>query len=380
MINKQKLRLLVQISYLFITLMSAFIDLRWTMSIILISMILGGTYYCGWACPFGTLQELMNKLAKYIKIKQRKIPRYIHKHLKYTRYIILLSITLLTSSIIFSIMSFEPRNSVLELLTGKFPTILSAVTIGVFLLSSLFYERLYCSYFCSEGAKYGLIGSIRAFTIHRDDDNCISCNKCNKACPMNIDVSKCKTLRSAQCINCFECVDACPIENVLSYKLIRFDKRTIVIYFLLMVILIPGFLVKKSVETVSDQTNPSTLPITSADIEITSIDDQDISSTSDSVILSSSSSETLYSDGVYTGVGNGFRGSIYVEVTIENDVIVNVLVTQHQDDRKWYNRAYDTIRSRIIDSQSTDVDLVSGATYTSEGIRDAVANALEKAK
>ena len=380
MINKQKLRLLVQMLYLLMTGMSAFIDLRWTMSIILVSMVLGGTFYCGWACPFGTLQEMMNKLARLFNIKQRKVPKYIHKYLKYTRYIILLLITLLTSNIIFSIMSLEPRNSIITLLTGNLPTILSAVTIVVFLFGSMFYERLYCNYLCSEGAKYGLIGSIRPFTIHRDDDSCISCNKCNKVCPMNIDVSKSNALRSAQCINCFKCVDACPKENVLSYKLIKFDKRTIGVYILLMVILVPGLILIKSAKTTSDQTSTTTTAISSTDIEITSDEDNDISSTSDSVMTSTTSSETLYSDGVYSGVGDGFRGAIYVDVTIENGIITNVEVTQHQDDRKWYNKAYDTIRSRIIDSQSTDVDLVSGATYTSEGIRDAVFNALEKAK
>jgi len=424
--NKQKLRFLVQLLYLLITIMSAFIDLRWTMSIILVSMILGGTYYCGWACPFGTVQEMMGKLARVCRIKQRKVPKALHKYLKYSRYIILLLITLLTSNIIFTIMSLEPRNTLSSLLTGNLPTLLSDVVIGVFLLSSLFYERLYCNYLCSEGAKYGLISSIRPFTIHRNKNSCISCDKCNKVCPMNIDISKSKALRSTQCINCFKCVDTCPVEDVLTYKLIQFDKRTIGVYILLLVILIPGLMFKKSLEYTTDsQFNPtdaSTITQSSVDIDVTSDDeidnsstidsstidsstidsstidsstidsstidtiiassneDNDVSSTADSIIGSITSSETLYTDGIYSGVGEGFRDKIYVDVTIENDVITNVEVTQHQDDRKWYNRAYDTIRNRILDSQSTDVDLVSGATYTSEGIRDAVANALEKAK
>jgi len=397
--NKQKIRILVQVLYLLITVMSAFIDLRWTMSIILVSMILGGTYYCGWACPFGTLQEMMGKLARVCHIKQRKVPKALHKYLKYSRYIILLLITLLTSNLIFTIMSFEPRNTLLALLTGNLPTILSGVVIGVFLLSSMFYERLYCNYFCPEGAKYGLISSIRPFTIHRNENSCISCDKCNKVCPMNIDVSKSKALRSTQCINCFKCVETCPVEDVLTYKLIQLDKRTIGIYILLVVILIPGLMFKKSLEDTTEsslnQTDTSTLSLSTSDIGLTSDDDisnsidsitpssdenNDISSTTDSIMASITSSETIYSDGVYSGVGEGFRDKIYVDVTIESGVITNVEVTQHQDDRKWYNRAYDTIRNRILDTQSTDVDLVSGATYTSEGIRDAVADALEKAK
>ncbi len=60
-------------------------------------------------------------------------------------------------------------------------------------------------------------------------------------------------------------------------------------------------------------------------------------------------------------------------LNVSKDVIREITVTDHSDDRKWYNRAVSIIDD-MLNSQSTDVDLVGGATYSSEGIRDAVIN------
>ncbi|GAA0181739.1 hypothetical protein SH2C18_42280 [Clostridium sediminicola] len=85
-------------------------------------------------------------------------------------------------------------------------------------------------------------------------------------------------------------------------------------------------------------------------------------------------------DGIYKGDGEGFRGIMTVAVTVQNQQIITVEVVAHNDDRKWFNRANDIIPDRIVENQSTDVDLVSGATYSSLGIKDAVNDALNKAK
>ena len=85
------------------------------------------------------------------------------------------------------------------------------------------------------------------------------------------------------------------------------------------------------------------------------------------------------SDGVYTGTASGFRGLMTVEVTVSKQMITQVKVTDHVDDAKWYNRANRVIPDEIIDTQSTDISAVSGATYSSYGIINAVKNALENA-
>lgn len=86
-----------------------------------------------------------------------------------------------------------------------------------------------------------------------------------------------------------------------------------------------------------------------------------------------------YKDGVYFGTGEGFRGDITAAVVIESRTIKYILITEAEDDDTFLSKAKAVINS-IMSKQSTDVDTVSGATYSSNGILEAVKNALAKAK
>ena len=83
-------------------------------------------------------------------------------------------------------------------------------------------------------------------------------------------------------------------------------------------------------------------------------------------------------DGVYTGSGQGFNGPIRVRVTISKGSITNVEILSHSDDNPYFGRARAVI-SKILGKADKSVDTVSGATYSSRGILDAVRNALSKA-
>ena len=80
-------------------------------------------------------------------------------------------------------------------------------------------------------------------------------------------------------------------------------------------------------------------------------------------------------DGVYKGSATGFSGPVTVAVTILDKKIVSIDILSASDDEAFFNRAKGVI-DRIISSQSLDVDVVSGATYSSNGIIGAVKNAL----
>ncbi len=86
----------------------------------------------------------------------------------------------------------------------------------------------------------------------------------------------------------------------------------------------------------------------------------------------------LYADGVYQGSGQGFKGTVTMEVEIEAGEIIRVEAVSQRDDRKWFNRAITSLSQTIISEQSADVDVVSGATYSSQGIIEGVGNALEE--
>ena len=80
-------------------------------------------------------------------------------------------------------------------------------------------------------------------------------------------------------------------------------------------------------------------------------------------------------DGVYTGSGQGFNGPIRVRVTVSGGNITSVDILSHSDDAPFFNRAKAVI-GRLLGSPGKSVDTVSGATYSSRGIIDAVRNAL----
>lgn len=86
-----------------------------------------------------------------------------------------------------------------------------------------------------------------------------------------------------------------------------------------------------------------------------------------------------YKDGIYYGSGTGFAGELTVKVTIEKGKIVSIEVVSYADGDNYVRRAQKLLSS-IISKQSTNVDTVSGATYSSTGLIKAVRAALAKAK
>lgn len=92
-----------------------------------------------------------------------------------------------------------------------------------------------------------------------------------------------------------------------------------------------------------------------------------------------------YKDGVYTGSAVGFRGHGYngvtkVSVTVKKDKITSVKVVSIGDTPRFYETPVEEIPQEILKAQSTNVDVVSGATFSSKGIINAVSAALKKAK
>lgn len=89
---------------------------------------------------------------------------------------------------------------------------------------------------------------------------------------------------------------------------------------------------------------------------------------------------TKYEDGTYPGEAEGFNGAVKVDVTVKDGKISNVEVTEHEESEGISDPAIEQTPKAIVDKNSTDVDAVAGATYTSDAIKEAVNNALEAAK
>ena len=85
-------------------------------------------------------------------------------------------------------------------------------------------------------------------------------------------------------------------------------------------------------------------------------------------------------DVIYTGSATGYNPGLSVEIEIKNNLIQSIAVLDHNEERsRFYQPAIDEIPSLILASQSLDVDTITGSTFTSTGIINAVNDALSQA-
>lgn len=89
--------------------------------------------------------------------------------------------------------------------------------------------------------------------------------------------------------------------------------------------------------------------------------------------------EEKYIDGTYEGVGEGFGGDVKVSVTVSGGKIVSIDAFEHEDeDDAYFNRAVKLLDD-IVEANDPEVDTISGATFSSNGLIEATKNALDKA-
>lgn len=83
-------------------------------------------------------------------------------------------------------------------------------------------------------------------------------------------------------------------------------------------------------------------------------------------------------DGVSIGEGTGRNPGVKVEVTVKDGEIIELDLLDQDDSDSYMEQAWEGMEERILDEQTADVDLVSGATQSSSGIQEAVEDALEQ--
>lgn len=87
-----------------------------------------------------------------------------------------------------------------------------------------------------------------------------------------------------------------------------------------------------------------------------------------------------YKEGIYYGTAEGYKGDVSVAVVIQEQTIKAILVTESSDDEAFFGRAMDVVKNVIRTQKTDDIDTVSGATYSSKGLLNAVKNALKQAE
>jgi len=189
------------------------------MIIVFALAVAAGPVFCGWICPFGSLQEWLAGIGRKIfgKRYNTMIPARLDKYLRYLRYAVavwVLYVTARSAQLIFA--DYDPYYALFNFWSGEV-AVTAFIALAAVILLSLFIERPFCKYACPYGAVLGIFNLFRIFGIRRNPVTCIDCKACDRACPMNINVSGAGKVRDHQCISCLKCTSeqACPVPDTV---------------------------------------------------------------------------------------------------------------------------------------------------------------------
>ncbi|HZK70649.1 MAG TPA: FMN-binding protein, partial [Clostridia bacterium] len=238
------------------------------------------------------------------------------------------------------------------------------------------------------GAMFAIISKLRKIKIDKPTEKCGKCRVCTNNCAMGINLYKMEQVSSGECINCLKCIDVCPRSNP---KISYMDENLTPVFASSVAIVafaalyggssVLGNVISANTKAPTSITSNNTT--NQGDNTTKNNDDTGTTSNSNSAKTApkttapSSAANSKYKDGTYTGTGNGYMSAITVSVKINNDKITNVNVASINDS---YKEPVNIVPQEIVKAQSSNVDAVSGATHTSNGIMSAVSDALSKAK
>ena len=317
--------------------------------------VLVGRFFCGFFCSFGAVQDLLwlgsHRLRALFPGKRnlKKADRIF----RFAKYAVLFYFIIFIWSGVTAVKTAGPWQVFGQYVSfGHWPGLKPLLSVGGVLLllifiGSLFVQRFFCRYFCPMGAIYSLISQTSFLKIDKPREECGKCHLCTSKCTMGMDLTKKDRIAGGECISCQKCVSWCPKGNA------RFRSRY-------------GVLIGVGVTCI-------TIMVSQLFIEGNLAREK----TADSVKKTAGNNAGgNFQNGIYTGTGEGYRGKVTVTVKVADGKITELVLDDYADDKSYMERAKNRIFQEMISRQNTDVDAVSGATYSSNGLIEAVNKAL----
>jgi len=317
--------------------------------------VLVGRFFCGFFCSFGAVQDLLwlgsHRLRALFPGKRnlKKADRIF----RFAKYAVLFYFIIFIWSGVTAVKTAGPWQVFGQYVSfGHWPGLKLLLSVGGVLLllifiGSLFVQRFFCRYFCPMGAIYSLISQASFLKIDKPRDGCGKCHLCTSKCPMGMDLTKKDRIAGGECISCQKCVSWCPKGNA------RFRSRY-------------GVLIGVGVTCITIMVSQLFIAGNLAREKM-----------ADSVKKTAeNNAEGNFQNGIYTGTGEGYRGKVTVTVKVADGKITELVLDDYADDKSYMERAKNRIFQEMISRQNTDVDAVSGATYSSNGLIEAVNKAL----
>lgn len=195
--------------------------------VLLLAGALVGSLICGWACPFGFIQDLLGKLIP----KKLVIPSWAG----YFRYVVLVGLVILLPMILGSRgIPYEEQSvsicrtcpagaleaglpfSIQSMLAGKgwLMSTFKTVLLGVFIVSAIVIYRPWCRIFCPLGGWLSLFNRWSLFHLQFKGQACVECNLCRTRCPVGVKLDQ--KVNVANCIRCLECTRCGAIQPSLA--------------------------------------------------------------------------------------------------------------------------------------------------------------------
>lgn len=200
-----------------------------------VTMLLWGrAVYCGWLCPFGALQELINVFARYIKIPQFELPWAVHERLWAIKYLILLALFALSLDSLALAEQFadiEPfKTTFLLKFDRQWPFVIYAVAL---LVINVVNRKFFCRYLCPLGAALSTSNSVRLFSWLRRRPECGKpCKTCAVECEIQA-INPDGEINMRECHYCLDCQvtyfndEKCPPLKKIKYKKNKFKAQEI---------------------------------------------------------------------------------------------------------------------------------------------------------
>ncbi len=176
--------------------------------------VVGNKMICGWACPFGALQELIYSIPVLQRIKRRKLPFVLTNTIRAGLFAAMLLF-------LFGIIGGRKGTVIyhyvnpFNLFNLDFETVSILLTVILALLGSFAVYRPFCQFICPFGFISWIIEQFSIIRVRIDKDKCTECGVCIKACPLEAAKGRIfsKGL-AADCFSCARCLNVCPVDAI----------------------------------------------------------------------------------------------------------------------------------------------------------------------
>jgi polyferredoxin len=193
--------------------------------VFLVSSILVKKSFCSWLCPVGTVSEYLWKAGRKLIGRSVTPPRWLDLPLRSLKYLLLAFFVFIvfTMSIEelggFLASPFAILADIKMLDFFRSIGVVGVLVIGVLIVLSVIIQNFWCRFLCPYGALMGIVSTCSPIKIRRDEEACIDCGKCSRACPSQLPVDRLVQVRSVECTGCMECVAVCQAESALQLSL-----------------------------------------------------------------------------------------------------------------------------------------------------------------